>query len=128
MPVAFCTVTQVIKSTVWAWLAAGTLAISCAVAAVLMVTRAPGLAPTVQPGSSLAQAAASGVATQVSTLPVSTGSDTTFEAQSLVANGTQIRDARLDRYLAAHKQFAGSSALGVPSVFLRSATSDASNR
>lgn len=40
-------------------------------------------------------------------------------------NGQMIRDARLDRYLAAHKQFAGSSALGVPSSFLRSATVDA---
>lgn len=33
-----------------------------------------------------------------------------------------IRDPRLDDYLAAHKQFGGSSALGVPSGFLRSAT------
>lgn len=33
-----------------------------------------------------------------------------------------LRDASLDRYLSAHKQFANSSALGVPSVFLRSAT------
>ena len=39
-----------------------------------------------------------------------------------------IRDARLDRYLAAHKQFAGSSALGVPSAFLSGATVDASSR
>jgi sigma-E factor negative regulatory protein RseA len=42
----------------------------------------------------------------------------------VVADGKLIRDARLDRYLAAHKQFAGSSALGVPSAFLRSATVD----
>ena len=35
-----------------------------------------------------------------------------------------LRDARLERYLAAHKQFAGTSALGVPSAFLRSATVD----
>jgi sigma-E factor negative regulatory protein RseA len=42
-----------------------------------------------------------------------------------VRGGTVLRDARLDRYLAAHKQFAGSSALGVPSSFLRSATVDA---
>lgn len=33
-----------------------------------------------------------------------------------------IRDARIDAYLAAHKQFGGSSALGLPSGFLRSAT------
>jgi sigma-E factor negative regulatory protein RseA len=41
---------------------------------------------------------------------------------AVVADGKLIRDARLDRYLAAHKQFAGTSALGVPSTFLRSAT------
>jgi sigma-E factor negative regulatory protein RseA len=50
------------------------------------------------------------------------------EPEVFVANGKLIRDARLDRYLAAHKQFAGSSALGVPSVFLRNATADAGER
>ena len=40
------------------------------------------------------------------------------------ATGTMIRDARLDGYLAAHKQFGGTSALGVPSGFLRNATHD----
>ena len=39
-----------------------------------------------------------------------------------------IRDAQLDRYLAAHKQFAGTSALGVPSAFLRGATLDTASR
>ena len=39
------------------------------------------------------------------------------EPQALVADGKLIRDARLDRYLAAHKQFGGSPALGVPSGF-----------
>jgi sigma-E factor negative regulatory protein RseA len=43
---------------------------------------------------------------------------------AVVADAHLIRDARLDRYLAAHKQFAGTSALGVPSAFLRSATVD----
>jgi sigma-E factor negative regulatory protein RseA len=50
------------------------------------------------------------------------------EPQTFVANGQLIRDARLDRYLAAHKQFAGSSALGVPSGFLRNATAEAMGR
>ena len=45
-----------------------------------------------------------------------------------VADPQVIRDAQLDRYLVAHKQFAGSSALGVPSTFLRSATVDPSSR
>ncbi len=44
------------------------------------------------------------------------------------ADGPVLRDARLDRYLDAHKQFAGSSALGAPSAFLRSATVDSSAR
>jgi len=42
--------------------------------------------------------------------------------------GRVIRDARLDRYLAAHKQFSGSSALGLPSAFLRSATVESDAR
>ena len=51
------------------------------------------------------------------------------DAQSPVAfNGRMIRDAQLDRYLMAHKQFAGTSALGVPSAFLRSATVDVEPR
>ena len=49
-------------------------------------------------------------------------------AQPVAANGRMIRDPRLERYLAAHKQFAGTSALGVPSTFLRSATVDAEPR
>ena len=37
------------------------------------------------------------------------------------ASDRVVRDSRLDAYLAAHKQFAGSSAPRVPSAFLRSA-------
>ena len=87
-----------------------------AVAGVLILTRAPGTPPARDAGVPLAQAAP----------PVPTasalGTSTAAEAQTFVANGSLIRDARLDRYLDAHKQFAGSSALGVPSGFLRSAT------
>ena len=46
----------------------------------------------------------------------------------VVADGKLIRDAQLDRYLEAHKQFAGTSALGVPSAFLRGATLDSAAR
>ena len=46
----------------------------------------------------------------------------------VVADMRLIRDAQLDRYLAAHKQFAGTSALGVPSAFLRGATLDTASR
>ena len=38
------------------------------------------------------------------------------------ASGVLLRDARLDQYLLAHKEFGGSSALGASSGFLRSAT------
>jgi sigma-E factor negative regulatory protein RseA len=47
---------------------------------------------------------------------------------AIVADNKIIRDAQLERYLEAHKQFAGTSALGVPSAFLRSATVDSSAR
>jgi len=48
--------------------------------------------------------------------------------EPVVADMRLIHDAQLDRYLAAHKQFSGTSALGVPSVFLRSATVDTASR
>jgi sigma-E factor negative regulatory protein RseA len=48
--------------------------------------------------------------------------------QAVAVNGRIIRDPRLESYLAAHKQFAGTSALGVPSAFLRSATVDTEPR
>ena len=47
---------------------------------------------------------------------------------AIVAGNKFIRDAQLERYLEAHKQFAGTSALGVPSAFLRSATVDSAAR
>jgi sigma-E factor negative regulatory protein RseA len=51
------------------------------------------------------------------------------EASDVVVTDLRlIRDAQLDRYLAAHKQFSGTSALGVPSAFLRSATVDTAPR
>lgn len=90
-----------------------------AVAGVLVVTRSPVPAPA--PG--LAQAPAAVV-------PVAVSADAGVESAAFVTDGKVIRDARLDRYLAAHQHFAGASALGVPSAFLRgaTATSDASKR
>lgn len=46
-------------------------------------------------------------------------------APSLVATGAVIRNAGLDRHLSEHRQFVGSSALGMPSGFYRDATTDA---
>lgn len=99
-----------------AWVAASVAAVGfVAVAGVVVLgggasPQAPALA---QGGAASGAAAATVVAS---------------EAQVPVANGKLIRDVRLDRYLAAHKQFAGTSALGVPSGFLRSATADAADR
>lgn len=88
-----------------------------AVAGVLVVMRSP----VPQPAPELARAPVSA--------PVVPGvADAGVEQAAYVTDGRVMRDARLDRYLAAHKQFAGASALGVPSAFLRSATADASKR
>jgi sigma-E factor negative regulatory protein RseA len=54
--------------------------------------------------------------------------DLVAQPVAIVADSKIIRDAQLERYLEAHKQFAGTSALGVPSVFLRSATVDSAAR
>jgi sigma-E factor negative regulatory protein RseA len=88
-----------------------------AVAGVLVVMRSP--AP--QPAPELARA-------PVSAPVVPVAADAGVEQAAYVTDGRVMRDARLDRYLAAHQQFAGASALGVPSAFLRSATADASKR
>jgi sigma-E factor negative regulatory protein RseA len=102
-----------------------------AVAGVLVVMRGPGSIPGTDTAPQLAQATPTladkpAVVQQVTTAP--TVAVAAAKPQVLVANGQLIRDAQLDRYLAAHKQFAGSSALGVPSAFLRGATSDAADR
>lgn len=104
----------------WRW--AGPAAVAAgfvAVAGVLVVTRVPApepapaiaAAPVVVPAPAVAAVAAAPAA----------------EPAAPPVNGKLIRDARLDRYLAAHQQFAGTSALG-PSAFLRRATTDAANR
>lgn len=82
-----------------------------AVAGVLVVTR---LAAPVQDPSSTALAAAE---------PVQASSTVQDASEAALAPGREqqlIRDARLDRYLAAHKQFGG-DALAVPGVSLRHA-------
>jgi sigma-E factor negative regulatory protein RseA len=126
------------------WLAPAAVAAGfVAVAGVLVVTRgagpssgAPAVAPVSLAQGALPAAAAAPLVANTSLAvqpPVLTAAtevvDLSAEPPVLVVNGQLIRDARLDRYLAAHKQFAGSSALGVPSAFLRSATTaDASAR
>ena len=106
----------------WSWIAPSAVAASVvAVAGVVMLTRGPGAPADMSAGpSSLAQVTPAAQPMTASTLP--------SEPPALIASGKLIRDARLDRYLAAHKQFAGSSALGVPSGFLRNATAIESER
>lgn len=47
-----------------------------------------------------------------------------MNATADVASGVMLRDPRLDELMAAHKQFGGTSALQMPSGFLRNATFD----
>ena len=109
----------------WSWMGSSAVAAGfVAVAGVVMFTRGPA---TTSDGAAVASLAQGSAVVQPASLqmnPVAAAS----EPQAFVANGALIRDARLDRYLAAHKQFAGSSALGVPSGFLRNATAYPSER
>jgi len=110
-----------------------------AVAGVLVVTRGAGTLSGAPATPVLAQvqsqSQAQSLSQSQSLVPVAAApqlvdvaSVTPSDPAELVVNGRLVRDVQLDRYLAAHKQFAGSSALGVPSAFLRSATADAASR
>lgn len=108
----------------WSWMAPSAVAAGfVAVAGVLLLTRAPATSSGRPAGAAMALAAQPGALAPLGAAPMLAnelaGADV---PQSQVASGQLIRDARLDRYLEAHQQFAGSSALGVPSGFLRSAT------
>lgn len=96
-----------------------------AVVGVLTVTRVP-VTPDAIGAPQLAQAVPAPVVPAFSGLvgPVAVvEADARERIES--TNPMLIRDARLDQYLAAHKQFGGGSALGMPAGFLRSATFDA---
>lgn len=108
----------------WSWMAPTAVAAGfVAVASVLTLTRS-GMLPEHADATSVAQAPATlpTAATLVGTLAPPA------EPQTFIASGQLIRDVRLDRYLAAHQQFAGSSALGVPSAYLRNATAEVPGR
>ena len=117
----------------WAWLAPSAVAAGFVlVAGALMVARTPDALPGSAQGVPLASAASAGgqtgamagqdVVADSAPAAVAGAVAADVYTQASTANGALLRDARLDRYLAAHKQFAGTSALGVPSAFLRSAT------
>ena len=79
------------------------------------------------PAQSLASATNAGSA-PVKSVPVGATSENLTDVQDLVADGKLIRDARLERYLAAHKQYGGGSAVTVPGVVLRSSSTLAPDR
>jgi len=113
----------------WAWPTSAAVAAGfMAVAGVLLFVRAPGPGQEVAARAGAVPGVQAAAAVQAGASMTSDPDALAPDPQVLIANGKFIRDLRLDRYLAAHKQFAGSSALGVPSTFLRSATADASDR
>ena len=112
----------------WSWLAPAAVAAGfMAVASILVVTRGT-LPATGNEGAVIARATDPGRTVMATAVPERTAGSSVageglVEPQTLVANGQFVRDARLDRYLAAHMEFGGSSALGAPSGFLRAAAS-----
>lgn len=104
----------------WTWVAPSAVAAGFVlVAGALMVTRQS------TPGGDPAALSASTQFDRSSTRDG--GLDSTLQPRGSMADVKLVRDARLDRYLAAHQQFAGSTALGVPSGFLRNAAAEAPN-
>ena len=114
----------------WAWMAPSAVAAGfVAVAGFTFLSRAPEAPSPAGGAASMAKAAqASNGFETASALAPSSRNALAADPQALVASGKLIRDIRLDRYLSAHKEFAGSSALGVPSGFLRNATAEAADR
>lgn len=110
------------------WAVGSAVAAGLVLAAGTFALVGPGTAPTPErvalTDGSITPAA--GPQSTLASLP--TDADVSAPLVATIADQNLIRDARLDRYLVAHKQFAGSSALGVPSTFLRSATVDSASR
>jgi sigma-E factor negative regulatory protein RseA len=102
-----------------------------AVAGVLVVTRVAAPGGDGQGASTLVALQPAGAAQQARTVPASSTSlpDTPIEvATALGPDLKLIRDVRLDRYLAAHKQFDRGAAVSVPGVMLRNAAAVAPER
>jgi sigma-E factor negative regulatory protein RseA len=91
------------------WLASAAIAAGfVVVAGVLVVTRG------VLPGDSPAP--------QMAVAPTPAPVVRAAAVEPVLADSALIRDARLDRYLSAHKQYGGSSALGLPGGVLQRAS------
>lgn len=110
----------------WAWpvaLAAGFVVVVGAVVGVQNPAVNAGAAPQM---AAAPTGNASNPLMKVSlTADVAQTSDVYPAGMELVFDGQVIRDPRLDRYLLAHKQFAGTSVLGPTSALLRRAAVDA---
>jgi len=102
------------------WTAAGAVA-----AGLVLVV---GTFALVRPGESPPAAQIARVDGPITASDAATPAEVAAQPVAIVADNKIIRDAQLERYLEAHKQFAGTSALGVPSAFLRSATVDSAAR
>jgi len=111
----------------WSWRTASAVAAGFfAVAGVYTVMRPS--APVTPPGAALASAPRPAVPAPADAPRLASADAAAPVPATLVLTGKLLRDAQLDAYLAAHEQFAGSSALGMPSAFLRSATVGAPGR
>ena len=106
----------------WGWLAPSAVA-----AGVVMVAGAWTLTRSPLDGGSENLSAAPSVAPQI--VAVSASAPARAEPpESPGGNGALMRDERLDRYLAAHKQFSSASPLGAPPGALRQVTVEAAGR
>ena len=106
------------------WTAAGAVAAGLVLVVGTFAIVRPGESPSTTQIARI-DTPASTTASPVETAPAT---EAVMQPVAIVADSKVIRDAQLERYLEAHKQFAGTSALGVPSAFLRSATVDSAAR
>jgi sigma-E factor negative regulatory protein RseA len=114
----------------WSWMAPSAVAAGFVlVAGALIVIRTP-LTGGSLIDTTLARAGFGGATPQAVSAPTlaASGSEMPTQTEVAVANSTMLRDPRLESYLKAHQQFAGSSALGVPSGFLRNAAAEVPSR
>lgn len=106
------------------WMAPSAVAAGFVViAGMLMLTQAPKTGESLIASTTSVVPAKAGV--MLAAVPSLPASASVVEPPVLADDAQVIRDARLDRYLAAHKQFAGSSVLGMSSGFVRAAAAEA---
>jgi len=118
------------RSARWSWMAPSAVAAGFVlVAGALIVTRTPLPNAGGLLDSTMARVGFGSPTSQVVSAPTLAASESVMQAPTEVAvNGRMLRDPRLESYLKAHQQFAGSSALGVPSGFLRNAAAEVPTR